>query len=101
MDRPIGGRAGTRKYAWHRRMDTGARIFAASIGELLEVNFFVFPSKYGFGVILREFLELLLVRFGFSIFKKIWFPENRNRSVPRNFRNRIFQFSVIVVRFRF
>ena len=56
-DRPIGGRAGTRKYARHRRMDTGARIFAASIGELLEVNFF--PSKFGFGVILRELLELL------------------------------------------
>ena len=59
MDRPIGGRAGTRKYARHRRMDTGARIFAASIGELLEVNFFVFPSKFGFGVILWELLELL------------------------------------------
>ena len=101
MDRPIGGRACARKYTRQQRMDTGACIFAASIGELLEVNFFVFPSKYGFGVILRELLELLLVRFGFSIFKKIWFPENRNRSVPRNFRNRLFQFSVIVVRFRF
>jgi len=68
MDRPIGGRAGARKYTRQQRMDTGACIFAASIGELLEVNFFVFPSKYGFGVILRELLELLLVRFGFSIF---------------------------------
>ena len=40
-------------------MDTGACIFAANIGELLEVNFFVSPSTYGFGVILRELLELL------------------------------------------
>ena len=60
MDRPIGGRAGARKYTRQQRMDTGACIFAANIGELLEVNFFVFPSKYGFGVILRELLELLL-----------------------------------------
>ena len=41
------------------------------------------------------------VRFGSSVFEEIRFLENRNRSVPRNFRNRVFRFSVISVRFRF
>ena len=37
------------------------------------------------------------VRFGSSVFEEIRFLENRNRSVPRNFRNRVFRFSVISV----
>ena len=36
-----------------------------------------------------------------SVIDEIRFLENGNRSVPKNFRNRAFRFSVISVRFRF
>ena len=36
-----------------------------------------------------------------SVIEEIRFLENGNRLVPKNFRNRAFRFSVILVRFRF
>ena len=43
----------------------------------------------------------LVLRFGSSVFEKIRFQKNRNRSVPRNFRNRVCRFSIISFQFWF